>query len=121
MNQIVLNREISRPLQLLPTVLVRLKIGDKWTDPVRGLFDTGSHLNLVTNKVIKRYGFRCHPMRTKVTGLECEPIQITRRIKARIYSWFDPKKYIKIIIWILPSDSKWRPNLPNRLIHSNEI
>lgn len=73
-----LNREISRPLQLLPTLLVRINIGDKWTDPIRGLFDTGSQLNLVTNKVIKRYGFRFHSMRTRVTGLECEPVQITR-------------------------------------------
>lgn len=88
---------------------------------MRGLFDTGSHLNLIANSVIKRYGFRCQPRRTRVTGLECTPVQITRHIKARICSWFDPEKYIEIVICILPRDSKWKPSLPNRLVHSDEI
>lgn len=121
MSQVCWKLETLRPLQLLPTVLVRIRIGDNWSNPVRGLFDTGSHLNLVTNNVIRRYRFRCQPMRTRVTGLECTPVQITRQIKARIYSWFDPEKYIEITICILPRDSKWKPSLPNRMVHSNEI
>lgn len=114
-------RETALPICILPTAVVRLGQFNVQTDPTRGLCDTGSQPNLITNQIVRKYGLRAKPTRTTITGLSCYPIKITRQINLKVYPWFDPTSSIELNFWVLPKEAKWHPLMPDRTIRASEV
>lgn len=64
------NDDVSIPSVILGTAQVRLGVGKSIvTDPVRGLCDSGSQVNLVTENCIQRYGIKKIKQHTPIAGI----------------------------------------------------
>lgn len=113
--------EMSSPINILPTVTVRLG-QEKWSMNLsRGLFDCGSQPNLIVNNLIKKLNLKVQSVRTNILGLSCSPIRITRQVTLKVYPWFDSNDFVELTFWVLPKNAKWHPLLPDRIIRPSEI
>lgn len=116
-----MTKEIVSPVSILPTVVVRVGQEKFGKDLVRGLCDSGSQPNLITNRLVRRLNLQTQPIKMNITGLSFSPIRITRSIQLKIYPWFDSNKFTELTFWVLPRDAKWHPILPDRIVRPAEI
>lgn len=118
-----MQHESSLPVQLSPTVMVKVFIGDKFMGFYRALGDTGAHPNIVAHKLIKSDYSKTIAVRGSMLGIENNALPIKRKIIIGLQAWFepDPSKRINVDFWILPKSSKWSPILPEKDISCAEI
>lgn len=115
--------EITLPVQLSPTVLVKVFIDDKFIGFHRALGDTGAHPNIIAHKLIKSDYSKTIAVRGSMLGIESNALQIKRKVIIGLQPWFEtnPNKRIIVHFWILPKSSKWGPILSERDVSCAEI
>lgn len=107
-------------ISVIPTAMVRVRIGDIDIGLVRTICDGGSQPNLMTQNLLSKYGINGIRMNMALSGITGDVTRVRQRIKAKIYPWFDSNEFIEIYFWILPKDSKWNVILPDRNIRPRE-
>lgn len=89
--------------------MVRIQIGKTKSEPIRALCDFGSQPNLVTQNVVRNYSLRPTQVNFGLTGISGELMKIRwkiRKIKVKIFPWFDSYDYIDVDLWVIPKESK---------------
>lgn len=109
---------ISKVIQkfnfLLPTILIRLEIGNDVHGPFRALLDTGAQPMLISHTLFKRLKCTANQTTKRILGIGSCPFAITKEIDVIIRPWFDSQARVTEKAWVLPHQNTWRPVLPSK-------
>lgn len=111
------------PIQISPTIMLKLFVNDKFIGIHRALGDTGAHPNIIAHKLIKGEFMNSVKIRGSMIGIENQSLEIKRKIIIGLQPWYEKGENNKVNIsfWILPKAGKWNPILPVRDISYAEI
>lgn len=108
---------------VLPTMMVKLYVGDKYIGTHRALCDTGSHLNIVHHKIVKRFYDIGEKIDQRVNGIGNEIIRLQRKLHLSARPWFSTEGEPEFMsaFMVLPRACDWSPVLPSRNIANGEL
>lgn len=113
--------EITQTIYILPTALIRIRIGDWQSEPLRALCDFGSQPNLITHSVVKSNALDTTHANLVITGISNDFVKINRKVSIEISPWFNSDVSIKLDLLVIPKDSKWDLRLPDRDLRASEF
>lgn len=88
---------------LIPTILIRLEIGDAIYGPFRAMLDTGAQPAIISATLYNSIRCPTSASSRRLIGIDARPFTIKRKFNACVRPWFDSEQRVSETMWFYQS------------------